>query len=383
VGSASLTLVNQRRKDVKTMNRPGKAGFAALAAALAIGAGGGAAGYSLVDGGNASAAGSTASTSTPSSTAQPTASATKALSINQVYKSAGHGVVEITVSTSAGSSDTYPGGGGGSATAQGSGFVYDAAGHIVTNAHVVQSATSIKVELANGKTYDATLVGSDESTDLAVVKIDAPASQLHALALANSSAVEVGDGVVAIGSPFGLSETVTAGIVSALNRQIDSPNGFTIPGAIQTDAAINHGNSGGPLLDLSGNVIGVNAQIESDSGDNAGVGFAIPSNTVKTVVAQILSGGQVEHAYLGVSIGDAAGTGATVQQVQSGSPAAKAGLAAGDIITAVDGQSIADAASLTAAVAGHSPGDRVTLSYTRNGSTHTLSVALGTRPSSS
>src|SRR4051794_6327565 len=367
------------------MNRPGKTGFAALAAALAIGAGGGAAGYSLVEGGNASAAGSTADTSTAASTAQPTASATRSLSINQVYKKVGQGVVEITVTTSDGSSNSAPfgGGGGGSATAQGSGFVYDAAGHIVTNAHVVAGATSIKVELANGKTYDATLVGSDESTDLAVVKVDAPASQLHPLALANSSAVEVGDGVVAIGSPFGLSETVTAGIVSAVNRQIDSPSGFTISGAIQTDAAINHGNSGGPLLDLSGKVVGVNAQIESDSGDNAGVGFAIPSNTVKSVVAQIASGGQVEHAYLGVSIGDAEGSGAVVQQVQSGSPAAKAGLAKGDVVTAVDGHSVADAASLTAAVGGHAPGDHVTLSYTRNGSAHTLNVTLAKRPTSS
>ena len=367
------------------MNRPGKTGLAALAAALAIGAGGGAAaGYSLAAGGNASAA-STTNASTTAATAQPAANATKLLSINQVYEQAGAGVVEITVSTSDGSSGAYPFGGGGSssATAQGSGFVYDDAGHIVTNAHVVEGATSIKVQLANGKTYNATLVGSDESSDLAVLKVDAPASQLHPLARANSSAVEVGDGVVAIGSPFGLSETVTAGIVSALDRSIDSPNGATIPGAIQTDAAINHGNSGGPLLDLSGKVIGVNAQIESDSGDNAGVGFAIPSNTVKTVVAQLLSGVRIQHAYLGVSIGDAAGAGAAVQQVQSGSPAAKAGLAAGDVITAVDGQSVADSASLTAAVSGRSPGDRVTLTYTRNGSTETLSVKLGTRPSSS
>jgi putative serine protease PepD len=364
------------------MKAPGKTMLAALAAALAIGAGGGVAGYSLAEGGSASAAGTTTNASSRS-TAQPAAAAEKTLSINQIYEQAGPGVVEITVSTPGDSSGAYPFGGGGTATAQGSGFVYDESGDIVTNAHVVEGATSIKVELANGKTYDATLVASDPSTDLAVIKVDAPASQLHPLALANSSSVEVGDGVVAIGSPFGLSETVTAGIVSALDRQIDSPDGFTIPGAIQTDAAINHGNSGGPLLDLSGKVIGVNAQIESDSGDNAGVGFAIPSNTVKSVVAQILSGGQVQHAYLGVSIGDAAGQGAVVQQVQTGSPAAKAGLAAGDVITAFDGGSIDDAASLTAAVAGHSSGDRVALTYTRNGSTRTVTVTLGTRSSSS
>jgi len=362
------------------MTRPARNTFAALAAALVIGAGGGVAGYSLADGGSATASPNAAATS---STAQPAAATTKKLSINQIYEQAGPGVVEITVSTSGSSGSDPFGGGGGTATAQGSGFVYDTSGHVVTNAHVVDGATSIKVELQNGKTYDATLVGSDSSTDLAVIKVDAPSSQLHPLALANSSTVEVGDGVVAIGSPFGLSETVTAGIVSAVNRQIDSPNGFTIPGAIQTDAAINHGNSGGPLLDLSGKVIGVNAQIESDSGDNAGVGFAIPSNTVKSVVAQVLSGGSVEHAYLGVSIGDAADRGASVQQVQSGTPAAKAGLRAGDVITAIDGDSVADAASLTAAVGGHSPGDHVTLTYTRNGSSHTLSVTLGTRPSSS
>jgi len=365
------------------MKRPVTITVAALAAALAVGAGGGVAGYSLADGGSPSAAGSTANASS-TSTAQPAAAAAKKLTINQIYEQAGPGVVEITVTTSGGSSGTDPfGGGGGSATAQGSGFVYDSSGHVVTNDHVVEGATSIKVELSNGKTYDATLVGTDPSTDLAVIKVDAPASQLHPLALASSSSVEVGDGVVAIGSPFGLSETVTAGIVSALNRQIDSPNGFTIPGAIQTDAAINHGNSGGPLLDLSGKVIGVNAQIESESGDNAGVGFAIPSSTVKSVVAQILSGGQVRHAYLGVSIGDAAGQGAEVQQVQSGSPAANAGLEAGDVITALDGDSIQDAASLTAAVGAHSSGDHVKVTYTRDGSTKTVTVTLGTRPSSS
>jgi putative serine protease PepD len=367
------------------MNRPGKTGFAALTAALAVGAAGGAAGYSLADrGGGASASGTTAATAA----AQPTANATKNLSINQIYDQAGPGVVDITVATSSssGSSGGFPfggGGGGSTATAEGSGFVYDAAGHIVTNNHVVEGETSIKVEFSNGKTYDATLVGTDPSTDLAVLKVDAPASQLHPLSLASSSGVEVGDGVVAIGSPFGLSETVTAGIVSAVNRQIDSPSGATIPGAIQTDAAINHGNSGGPLLDFSGKVVGVNAQIESDSGDNAGVGFAIPSDTVKSVVSQIVSGGQVQHAYLGVSIEDSNGQGAAVQQVQSGSPAANAGLAAGDVITAVDGDSVRDAASLTAAVAGRSPGDKVTLTYTRNGSTKTASVVLGTRPSSS
>jgi putative serine protease PepD len=370
-------VINVRRKDSEAMTRPRTRTLASLAAAVAVGAGGGAAVYAAADGG-----GSGTATATPATaTAQPAANVAKALTINQIYKQDSLGVVEITV-TSTGPSNGDPFGGG-TSTAQGSGFVYDKSGHIVTNQHVVDAATTAQVRLSNGKTYSATVVGADTSTDLAVLKIDAPASQLHPVALADSSAVEVGDAVVAIGSPFGLEETITAGIVSALNRQIQATNGFTIGGAIQTDAAINHGNSGGPLIDMTGKVIGVNAQIESDSGDNAGVGFAIPSNTVKSVVAQILSSGAVEHAYLGVSIGDAASQGATVETVQAGTPAAKAGLQAGDVVTAVDGKSVANAAALTATVSGHKPGDKVTLSYTRNGSSQTVTVTLGTRPSSS
>ncbi len=151
---------------------------------------------------------------------------------------------------------------------------------MITNQHVVDGAQSVSVRFANGKTYSAKVVGSDPSTDIAVIDVDAPASELKPIDLADSSAVEVGDGVIAIGSPFGLEQTVTSGIVSALHRQITAPNNFSIDDAIQTDAAINHGNSGGPLLDMDGQVIGVNSQIESDSGGNDGVGFAVPSNTV-------------------------------------------------------------------------------------------------------
>jgi putative serine protease PepD len=359
------------------MNRPGTRTLAAVAAALAVGAGAGAGVYATAAGGSSAATASPAATSS----AQPAASTSKLLSVSRIYEQDGPGVVELTVSSS-GDPSGNPFGGGGGSTAQGSGFVYDKAGHIVTNAHVVEGASSVEVRFSNGKTYTATVVGTDASTDLAVLKVDAPASQLHPLALADSSSVKVGEAVVAIGSPFGLEETITAGIVSALNRQIQSTNGFTIGGAIQTDAAINHGNSGGPLIDLTGKVIGVNSQIESDSGDNAGVGFAIPSNTVKSVVAQVLAGGTVEHAYLGVQIADSA-RGAAIESVQSGTPAARAGLQAGDVVTAVDGHSVADAAALTAAISGHRPGDRVTLTYTRNGSEHTVTVTLGTRPSSS
>jgi putative serine protease PepD len=372
------------------MDRPGKRGFASLAAALALGAAVGAGGYAIAnngsggDGGSASAASrQNAAATTTTSTGQTAAVSTKTLTVGQVYAKDSPGVVKITVTTSSGGgTNGFPFGGGSTSTAQGSGFVYDSAGHVITNEHVIAGATSAKVQFADGKTYSATVVGSDTSSDLAVLKVEAPASELHPLALANSSSVHVGDGVVAIGSPFGLSETMTAGIVSALNRQIQATNGVEIGGAIQTDAAINHGNSGGALIDMSGNVIGVTAQIESDSGDNAGVGFAIPSSTVKNIASQIIAGQKVQPAYLGVSISSTASS-AVVGSVQSGTAAAQAGLQAGDVITAVNGQSVSDYAALGAAIAAHKPGDKVTLTYTRNGTSKTVTVTLGARPASS
>ncbi|TML53646.1 MAG: trypsin-like serine protease, partial [Actinobacteria bacterium] len=202
------------------------------------------------------------------------------MSVNGVYQADRNGVVEVTTTTtSAGSNNNapFPFGGSQSSQAQGSGFVYDSDGHIITNNHVVSGASSISVTFADGSKYSAKVVGADPSSDLAVLKVDAPSSKLHPLTLGDSTKLEVGDGVVAIGSPFGLSETVTSGIVSALNRDISSTNNFTISGVIQTDAAINHGNSGGPLLNMAGEVVGITTQIESESGGNDGVGFAVPS----------------------------------------------------------------------------------------------------------
>ena len=377
------------------MHLPRTTVIAALAAAVAIGAGGGVAAYSALNSNTKTVVRQvTVDNSTP-------ASATSSLSVNEIYRRANKGVVELTVTSNRG---TTPFGGSDTQRAQGSGFVYDTQGDIVTNEHVVDGATSVSVQFWNGATYKATVVGSDASTDLAVVQVNAPSSLLVPLSLGNSDNVAVGDGAVAIGSPFGLEETVTSGIISALHRQIEAPNNFTISNAIQTDAAINHGNSGGPLFDMQGKVIGVTAQIQSDSGGNEGVGFAIPSNTVKSIVTQLIGSGKVEHAFLGVSavtIPASVGAdlnlaaGAEVATIRPGTPAAKSALRAatstgtvngqdyptgGDVITALDGKKIASVNALIAAVNAHRPGDTVSITYVRGGKSHTIRVTLANRP---
>jgi putative serine protease PepD len=269
---------------------------------------------------------------------------------------------------------------GGAAQAEGSGFVIDTSGDIVTNQHVVAGATSIKVRFRDGTVEKATLVGTDPSTDIAVIKVSGDSSLLHPLTFGSSSSLQVGDDVAAIGSPFGLPESMTTGIVSAVNRTITAPNKFSISGSIQTDAAINHGNSGGPLLNMSGQVIGVNAQIESDSGDNAGVGFAIPSDTVRSIVGQLISNGKAVHAYLGVAL-DSAASSARVADVRPGTPAAKAKLRSGDVVTAVDSTTVDSAEALTRAIDAHKPGETVTVKIRRNGKDIAAQVKLASRPS--
>ena len=204
----------------------------------------------------------------------------------------------------------------------------------------------------------------------------------HPLALADSSTVQVGDGVVASGSPFGLEETVTSGIVSALHRQMTSPNNFTIDDSIQTDAAINHGNSGGPLLNMQGKVIGVNAQIESDSGGNDGVGFAVPSGTVRQIANRLISTGKAEHAYLGVKLADVSNgaNGAKVTDVVARKAAANGGIRAGDVITNFAGKKVASVDALRFAVDAKHPGDVVHVTLLRDGQSRTVSVTLSTRP---
>ena len=351
----------------------------------------------------APAAATTAAASTHG-TARPTANPSGPLTIGEIAKAATPGVVEIVTSTSSSGQQTPPGGGGGGTSqAEGTGFVIDTAGHIVTNEHVVQGASSITVTFDDQSTYRATLVGSDASTDLAVLKVNAPASLLHPLSFGDSKAVQVGDGVVAIGDPFQLTDTVTSGIVSAVGREITSPNSTPIENAIQTDAAINHGNSGGPLFNLDGKVIGVNSQIQSDGGGNEGIGFAIPSATVQRVTSELISVGTVKHALLGIdartipaslagTLGEAAGV--AVAQVQSGSGAANAGLKAstgtttvagvsyptgGDVITSVNGTEVQTSEELRAIIDEHSPGEEVTLSVSRAGESRTVTAKLGTR----
>jgi S1-C subfamily serine protease len=333
------------------------------------------------------------------------------LSVNDIYDRTSPGVAFISATQEAASPAPFDplGGGGGAqrAVATGSGFVIDDDGHIITNAHVVDGASDLQVKLGDDETtYDAKLVGKDESSDIAVIEVDAPSDQLQPLELGDSSGLDVGDPVVAIGNPFGLDRTATAGIVSALQRQISAPNGFTITDVVQTDAAINPGNSGGPLLDASGAVVGVNSQIESSINGNVGIGFAVPINTAREVAQQLIEDGSVEHAFLGITGADLTPEiadvinldhdgGALVQAVVPDSPADEAGLEAGDatvnvggqrvrvggdLIIEADGQPVDSMEDVIAAVDSKQPGDDLELKVLRGGDERTISVELADRP---
>jgi putative serine protease PepD len=355
--------------EMKNPLRASRTRIAAVAAAVLFGAGAGAA--------VVTALGSDQKAPQVSASEAASPIATSTSTVGEIYKRASASVVEITVG-SGGEASPF----GGGTQAQGSGFVYDDEGHVITNQHVVAGAETVSVTFADGSTHDATVVGSDPSTDLAVLDVDAPASALEPLALGKSSELEVGDGVIAIGSPFGLEQTVTTGIVSALHREINSPNDFAIDDAIQTDAAINHGNSGGPLLDLDGRVIGVNSQINSESGGNDGIGFAVPSDTVAKIATVLIADGEVEHAYLGVATGDtSSGDGASIAEVRPGTPAAAAGLREGDVVTEIDGEAVADADELRTLIDARQPGDSVELTIVRDGDEQTIEVELAARPS--
>jgi S1-C subfamily serine protease len=334
------------------------------------------------------------------------------LTVNEIYRRAAPAVVQIT-STSASTTQVDPFFGlqteQPGRQALGSGFVIDKAGHIVTNYHVIEGAAEIEVSFSNQKTYNADLVGSDPSTDLAVLRVDVSARALTPLQLADSDDVTVGDPVVAIGNPFGLDRTATAGIVSALQRAVTAPNGRPIDHVIQTDAPINQGSSGGPLLNTAGEVIGVNSLISSpNGGGNVGIGFAVPSNTVKEVAGQLVRAGKVERAYLGVTARGIEAelaqlfrlpvdAGLLVESVGAGSPAAKAGIRGGetnvaiagvdyslggDVIVAVDGKRVTDIGELRDALAAKKPGDTVEIDLYRGTDEQTVTVTLGRQPSS-
>jgi S1-C subfamily serine protease len=332
----------------------------------------------------------------------------RSLTIHEIYERAASGVVQITSTSDSGFS-TGPS--GTPSPHRGSGFVVDKAGHVVTNYHVVEGADEIRVSFSNRDTVEADLVGVDPSTDLALLRVDARSSALTPLSLGNSDRVRVGDEVVAIGNPFGLDRTVTFGIVSGLQREIRAPNTFAIDQVIQTDAPINQGNSGGPLLSMRGQVIGVNTQIRTaDIGSgNVGIGFAVPSNTVKDVVAQLLRTGRVDHAYLGISgqpvtadLSDdynlPVDEGVLVEDVRAGTGAEKAGLRGGrtqvvvagdtyilggDIIVSLDDTPISTTAELRAALAAHKPGEEIEVGIFRDAKKMTVKVTLGRQPTSS
>jgi S1-C subfamily serine protease len=345
--------------------------------------------------------------------ATPAPAAAKGLTPEAIYRQDGPGVVQITATSVTQSApdpfNFFP------STPQtskslGSGFVLDSAGHIVTNFHVIQGAQKVQVSFSGQDQLPATVVGKDRSTDLAVLKIDAHSRALTPLPLGNSDDARVGDAVFAIGNPFGLTRTLTTGVVSAVQRQIFAPNGVPIDSAIQTDAAINHGNSGGPLIDADGRVIGVTSQIQTGSDQNqgnVGIGFAIPVNTVRDIAGQIIKNGKAQHALLGLSAAAVtpqlkqlfnlpAASGLLVQDVTKASGAAKAGIkggttkvvvegesykVGGDIITKVDGTPVSTVDQLFSIVQQKHPGDTLRIELYHGTSKRTVTAKLGARPS--
>lgn len=327
--------------------------------------------------------------------------------VEAVYQAAGEDVVNITAQSTAYDFFMNPVPQAGT----GSGFVYDDQGHIVTNFHVIENANKVVVTLADGRTLDATIVGQDPSNDLAVLQVKDENHSLRPIALADSSTLSVGQFVVAIGNPFGLERTLTFGVISSLGRIIQSPDGRFIGQAIQTDAAINPGNSGGPLLDLQGRVIGINSQIISPSRSNAGIGFAIPVNTVKLVVPELITHGYYRHPWIGAQFLELtpqrtqvlaeAGVkgpdkGLLLLEITPGSAADKAGLRGGqrivrlgdvqlplggDVLVAIDGQEIASLQDLTVYLEMHTQvGDVVQVTVLRDGKRLTASLTLQERP---
>jgi S1-C subfamily serine protease len=322
--------------------------------------------------------------------------------VGEIYDRAGPGVVFVQAR---GAQSQSPFGfGDESGIATGSGFVIDGEGYIITNAHVVEDADEVGVRFGENDLVDAEPIGTDPSTDIALIKVDPDDAELKPVPLGDSSKVNVGDPAIAIGNPFGYDRTVTTGIVSALQRQIEAPNGFSIDNVIQTDASINPGNSGGPLLDANGRVIGINSQIATGGASGSvGIGFAVPVNTAKSVVPQLKEEGKVERAYLGITTAPVtrqlaeeldlpSDRGALVQDVVEDGPSDDSGIkpgdeetgagvtAGGDLIVKVDGRDIEEPEDVAAAIADNKPGDTVAVEYFRGDERKTVEVELGERP---
>jgi S1-C subfamily serine protease len=361
--------------------------------------------------------GSTTVTTVQSLPAAPTNASTRTVGLtpHEIYVRDAPGVAFVTstiVQKSESPFNLFGGEAQRQGQATGSGIVIDSNGTILTNYHVVENAIKVTVSFEKGKTVEATVVGKDPSNDLAILRIHPDGVTLHPLTLGNSASAQVGDPVYAIGNPFDLQRTLTTGVISALQREITAPNGFTINNVLQTDAPINPGNSGGPLLDALGRVIGINSQIETggSGGGSVGIGFAVPINTAKAEIAQLEKGGTLRGAYLGLTSLTVDGSlsalnlpvksGALVQSVQKGTPAEKAGIhggtittengqvaVGGDIIVGVNGKPVNSSEELSNAIGAKKPGDVVRIELKRaNGQggydSKTISVVLGTRPES-
>jgi S1-C subfamily serine protease len=336
---------------------------------------------------------------------------TQALTASDIYTRDAPGVVFVRAQVVGQSESPFGQADNHQGEATGSGFVIDDNGDILTNAHVIDGAVKVTVQFDNDKTADATVVGKDVSSDIALLRVNPDGLDLHPLQLGSSEALKVGDPVLAIGNPYGLDRTLTTGVVSAKQREITAPNGYTIRDVVQTDAAINPGNSGGPLLDAMGKVVGINSQITTGTtgGGNVGIGFAVPIETAEQVLPALKRGETVKRAYLGVasrtidgSLSDAnlpVTAGALVQTVERGSAADKAGLHAGgisaqlatgesvqlggDIITNIDGTEIKTSDDVGAAIADKKPGDSVTITFLRDDKRRTVTATLGNRPDTS
>jgi putative serine protease PepD len=364
---------------------PARRGLALLLAVTAVVGGSAGAGIVLLAGGDGST--TTTITETPTTAAASDSASAGGLDASALYASTAAGVVDITsngVTDASQSNSPFGAPQQQDTTATGTGFVVDGKGHIVTAAHVVDGASSITVTFQDGTTRKATLLGTDNATDVAVLSVDPSGLTLHPLTLGSSASLNVGDPVAAIGDPFTYQRSMSTGIVSGLDRTISAPNGFTVAHAIQTDASLNPGNSGGPVLDASGKVVGIVDQIATNgsSETSSGVGFAVPIDLVKSELSSLEAGKSVSHAYLGVSTSSVSSTtsGALVQSVTSGGPAADAGLRSGDVITKLGSTTIKGTNDLVAAIATHKPGDKVTVTVRRGSDTSDLTVTLGTQP---